>query len=148
MLNSVVFGNPKSTVSNAISTIKGYFNFSWSLPKIKLPHFKITGSFIINPPSTPNFGVEWYKNGGIMKRPTMFGMNGTNAMVGGEAGAEAILPLDMLWSKLAQILSNQNSNAKPAVNNYVTVTVNADNTNADEIADTVAKRIVESIENM
>lgn len=138
----------KSTISNAISTIKGYFNFSWSLPKIKLPHFKISGSFSLNPPSVPSFGVEWYKKGGIMTRPTMFGMNGTKAMVGGEAGAEAILPLDMLWSKLAQIMSNQNSNAKPEVNNYVTVTVNADNADADEIADTVAKRIVESIENM
>lgn len=143
-----VFENVKSTISNAISTIKGYFNFSWSLPKIKLPHFKISGSFSLNPPSVPSFGVEWYKKGGIMTRPTMFGMNGTNAMVGGEAGAEAILPLDMLWSKLAQILNNQNSNAKPTVNNYVTVTVNADNANADEIADTVAKKIVESIENM
>ena len=61
-----------------------------------------------------------------MTRPTMFGMNGTKAMVGGEAGAEAILPLDMLWSKLAQIMNNQNSNAKPEINNYVTVTVNAD----------------------
>lgn len=143
-----VFENVKSTISNAISTIKGYFNFSWSLPKIKLPHFKISGSFSLNPPSVPSFGVEWYKKGGIMTRPTMFGMNGINAMVGGEAGAEAILPLDMLWSKLAQILNNQNSNAKPTVNNYVTVTVNADNANADEIADTVAKKIVESIENM
>ena len=83
-----------------------------------------------------------------MIRPTMFGMNGTKAMVGGEAGAEAILPLDMLWSKPAQVMNNQSSNAKPEVNNYVTVTVNADNANADEIADTVAKRIVESIENM
>ena len=83
-----------------------------------------------------------------MTRPTMFGMNGINAMVGGEACAEAILPLDMLWSKLAQVMNNLNSNQKPTVNNYVSVTVNADNANADEIADTVAKRIVESIENM
>lgn len=83
-----------------------------------------------------------------MTRPTMFGMNGTNAMIGGEAGAEAILPLDMLWSKLAQVMNNLNLNQKPTVNNYVSVTVNADNANADEIADTVAKKIVDSIENM
>lgn len=143
-----VFENVKSTISNAISTIKGYFNFSWSLPKIKLPHFKISGSFSINPPSVPSFGVEWYKNGGIMTKPTMFGMNGTNAMVGGEAGSEAILPLDMLWSKLTQIISKQSTSTKSTVNNYVNVSVNADNANADEIADTVAKKIVESIENM
>ncbi len=143
-----VFDNVKSAISNAISTIKGYFNFSWSLPKIKLPHFKITGSFSLNPPSVPSFGVEWYKKGGIMTRPTMFGMNGTNAMIGGEAGAEAILPLDMLWSKLAQIMNNQSSAAKPNVNNYISVTVNTDNADADEMADTVAKKIVDSIENM
>lgn len=143
-----VFENVKSTISNAISTIKSYFNFSWSLPKIKLPHFKISGSFSLNLPSVPNFGVEWYKKGGIMTRPTMFGMNGANAMVGGEAGAEAILPLDVLWSKLAQVMNNLNSNQKPTVNNYVSMTVNTDNSNPDEIADTVAKKIVDSIENM
>ena len=143
-----VFENVKSTISNAISTIKGYFNFSWSLPKIKLPHFKISGSFSINPPSVPSFGVEWYKNGGIMMHPTMFGMNGSNAMIGGEAGAEAVVPLDMLWSKLAQIMNSQNASTKSTVNNYINVTVNADNANTDEIADTVAKKIVESIENM
>lgn len=143
-----IFDNVKSTISNAIATIKGYFNFNWSLPKIKLPHFKISGSFSLNPPSVPSFGVEWYKKGGIMTRPTMFGMNGTNAMVGGEAGAEAILPLDMLWSKLAQVMNNLNKDKALSVNNYVNVTVNSDSANADEIADTVAKKIVESIENM
>ena len=115
--------------------LKGYFNFNWSLPKIKLPHFKITCSFSLNPPSMPRFGVEWYK----MTRPTLLGMNGINAMDGGEAGAEAILPLNMLWSKLAQIMSSQNSNSKQIVNNYVSVTVNANNSDADVIAETVAK---------
>ena len=133
---------------NINKIIKGYFNFSWSLPKIKLPHFKISGSFSINPPSVPSFGVEWYKNGGIMMHPTMFGMNGSNAMIGGEAGAEAVVPLDMLWSKLTQIISKQSTGTKRTINNYVNVTVNTDNANADEIADTVAKKIVESIENM
>ena len=150
MKNKVVsiFNNVKSTISNAINTIKGYFNFSWSLPKIKLPHFKISGSFSLNPPSVPSFGVAWYRKGGIMTRPTMFGINGSNAMVGGEAGAEAILPLDMLWSKLAQVMNSLNKDKTPNVNNYVSVTVNTDGANADEIADTVAKKIVESIENM
>nr|DAE66580.1 MAG TPA: minor tail protein [Caudoviricetes sp.] len=143
-----IFNNVKSTISNAINTIKGYFNFSWSLPKIKLPHFKISGSFSLNPPSVPSFGVAWYRKGGIMTRPTMFGINGSNAMVGGEAGAEAILPLDMLWSKLAQVMNSLNKDKTPNVNNYVSVTVNTDGANADEIADTVAKKIVESIENM
>ena len=83
----------KTAVSNAIDKIKGFFNFEWSLPHLKMPHFSISGSFSLNPPSVPSFGVEWYKTGGIMTSPTVFGMNGTRLMVGGEAGAEAICHL-------------------------------------------------------
>ena len=50
----------------------------------KLPHFKLTGSFSLNPPSVPKLGIEWYAKGGLMTKPTAFGMNGNNLMVGGE----------------------------------------------------------------
>lgn len=85
----------KETVGSAIEKIKGFFNFSWELPKLKLPHFRISGSFSLNPPSVPSFGIEWYKEGGILTDPTIFGINPGNgkAMVGGEAGAEAVAPL-------------------------------------------------------
>lgn len=86
----------KDTVKAAIDKIKGFFNFSWSLPKLKMPHISITGSFSLNPPSVPKFGISWYKDGGIMMNPTIFGINGTNLMAGGEAGPEAILPIDRL----------------------------------------------------
>lgn len=86
----------KEGVRNAIEKIKSFFNFSWSLPKIKLPHFSISGSFSLNPPSIPKFSVQWFKNGGIMTNPTMFGINGNKAMVGGEVEQEAILPISIL----------------------------------------------------
>lgn len=144
-----VFENVKSTILNAINTIKGYFNFSWSLPKIKLPHFKISGSFSLNPPSTPSFGVEWYRKGGIMTRPTLFGINGNNMMGGGEAGPEAILPLAQFWNNLRDYLKAQTPQPVPANNNYyVTVKVDGGNSDDDTLANKVAKRIIDALENM
>lgn len=99
----------KTTVSEAIAKIKSYFNFSWSLPTLKMPHFSISGSFSIDPPSTPSFGVEWYKDGGIMTDPTVFGINPTtgNAMVGGEAGPEAIAPISDLMSYVSEAVRSE-----------------------------------------
>ncbi|SCJ00153.1 Phage-related minor tail protein [uncultured Clostridium sp.] len=88
----------KDKIKGVIDSIKSFFKFEWSLPKIKLPHLSIRGSFSLLPPSVPKFGIEWYANGGIMTQPTMFGMNGNKAMVGGEAGAEAVLPLEPFYN--------------------------------------------------
>lgn len=101
-----------SKVKNTFSNVKGWFRDKfqaakdavmnvWSkiklkLPKIKLPHFKLTGKFSLNPLSVPKLSVQWYKNGGIMTKPTVFGMNGSSFMAGGESGPEAILPIDKL----------------------------------------------------
>ena len=90
----------RDAVGNAISALKSKFNFSWSLPHLKLPHVSISGSFSINPPSVPHFGISWYKDGGILTRPTIFGAAGNNLLAGGEAGAEAVVPLATLWDKL------------------------------------------------
>lgn len=102
----------KTTVQNGVQKFKDAFDFEWKLPKIKLPHFKISGEFSLNPPSIPSFGVEWYKNGGIMTEPTAFGINPATGrtMVGGEAGAEAIAPIETLKQYIKEAVNE----AKPA----------------------------------
>lgn len=96
----------RDAVGNAISALRSKFNFSWSLPHLKLPHVSISGSFSINPPSVPHFGISWYKDGGILMRPTIFGAAGNNLLAGGEAGAEAVVPLATLWDKLETMITS------------------------------------------
>ena len=78
--------NAKSIVKSGIDALKGFFNFDWSLPKIKLPHFNISGSFSLNPPRIPSFSVDWYARGGVFNSPSIIGV--------GEAGQEAVMPLE------------------------------------------------------
>ena len=90
----------KDLVGSAIDAIKGFFSFEFKWPSIPLPHFSISGS--LNPAdwiqgiNIPHIGIEWYAKGGVLTDPTVFGFNGNRAMVGGEAGPEAILPVDTL----------------------------------------------------
>ncbi len=98
----------RDKIKGIVDKIQSFFaNMKISLPKIKLPHFKISGSLSISPPSVPKLSIDWYKEGGIMTSPTVFGMNGTNLMAGGEAGAEAILPLKGFYDNLESILSSR-----------------------------------------
>ena len=94
-------------VNNAIEKIKSLFGIDFPTPKIKLPHIKIDGSFSLNPPSTPKISTDWYAEGGIMTRPTIFGAAGNKMLGGGEAGAEAILPLSALWSHLKTFIHEE-----------------------------------------
>ena len=115
-----IMDGAKSIVSGAIESIKGFFNFHWELPKLKMPHFSVTGEFSLGPPpKIPKFGVEWYKDGGIMTEPTLFGMNGNNAMVGGEAGAEAILPLAELWKNMGGFIDRAINNPSGTIGSVI-----------------------------
>ena len=105
----------KTAVSNAIQTLKGFFNFNWSLPKIPMPHFSISGGFSLKPPSVPKFSVSWYKKamdeGMIMNQPTIFGYNAkTNQfMAGGEAGSETVVGTDSLMNMIQKAVSAENT---------------------------------------
>lgn len=87
----------KNAVTTAINAIKGAFNFSWKLPHLSLPHITISGSFSLNPPSAPHFGISWYAQGGIFNSPSVIGV--------GEAGQEAVLPINKLDGILASAMN-------------------------------------------
>ncbi|QHO95521.1 phage tail tape measure protein [Streptococcus agalactiae] len=87
----------KNAVSSAINAIKNLFNFKIKWPHIPLPHFSVSGS--ANPldwlkGGLPKISIQWYAKGGILTKPTAFGMTGNSLMVGGEAVREAVLPLN------------------------------------------------------
>lgn len=110
----------KNKVEEVVGKIKEFFtNLKLKIPKIqmpKLPKFTMSGSFNFNPPSVPKIGVDWYANGGLMLNPTVFGTNGNNLMVGGEAGAEAILPLnDKVLGKIGAMIAKTMQFTAPAV---------------------------------
>ena len=140
----------KDLVSSAISAIKGLFNFSVSWPHIPLPHFSVSGS--ANPldwisQGVPSVSIEWYAKGGIMTKPTIFGANGNNLMVGGEAGNEAVLPLNdktlgAIGRGIAQTMGDNPTNIN------ITITGNVVREEADitRIADEVAQRIADEIQ--
>ncbi len=108
-----------NVVKSAIDKIKGFFNFSWSLPKLAMPHPYISGKFSLNPPQVPRFGISWYKTGAIMDGDTIFGMNGNTLLGGGEAGKEAILPLEPFYVRLGNMLDTKLAQLTDAVQNVV-----------------------------
>ncbi|VKO26681.1 prophage LambdaSa04, tail tape measure protein, TP901 family [Streptococcus pneumoniae] len=147
---SSAINGARDAVSSAIETIKGLFNFNISWPHIPLPHFYVSGS--ANPldwlsQGVPSIGIEWYAKGGIMTKPTIFGMNGNNIMVGGEAGNEAVLPLnDKTLGAIGRGIAQTMGGTSPTIN--ITITGNTVREEADisRIADEVAQRIADELQ--
>ena len=116
MMSNVASGI-SSAGSSAVSTASGiayqikaaFENIHITVPRPSLPHVNVSYSTVGNGKATasvPNFSVSYYAKGAIMKKPTMFGMNGTSPMIGGEAGEEAIVPLDSLWNRMRNVVMN------------------------------------------
>lgn len=134
-------------IGNKVEWVRNTLNnmFDLDIPHIKMPHFNITGKFSLDPPQIPSIGVEWYANGGIMTTPTIFGMNGANAMIGGEAGAEAILPLSQLWNQLSQNFDKLEQ--RLSQKDTVIIIQNDTYLDGEKIGSTVTKRVIKNINN-
>jgi len=97
-----VWGKVKEFGEKAQKAVKDFLSFDW-VPKIKLPHFKLSGKLSLTPPSVPSLSVKWYAKGGILNSPTIFGQGADgNLLGGGEAGKEAVLPIDLLRKYIAE----------------------------------------------
>ena len=133
-INSVISSRMSSmlaTMRNGISNLQNAWNsmyFATKTPYLKMPHISAYGSFDMrsNPPRVPQFYVSYYAKGGIMTNPTLFGMNGNTAMVGGEAGAEGIIPLDTLWKELEKNFDKHLGNNAQDTNLTINLTLDGD----------------------
>ena len=140
----------KDLVSSAIGAIKGLFNFSVSWPHIPLPHFSVSGS--ANPldwlsKGVPSISIDWYAKGGIMTKPTIFGANGNSLMVGGEAGNEAVLPLnDKTLGAIGRGIAQTMGDCPTNINITITGNVVREEADITRIADQVAQRIADEIQ--
>ena len=141
---SDIFTDAKDLVKNGLDAIKNFFdNLTLELPHIALPHFSLSGSFSLNPPSVPSLSVSWYakamKNGMILDNPTIFGMQDGKLLGGGEAGDEVVAGLGSLMGMIQNAVNNASE-----TNNYggVTIVVNAaKGQDVNEIAEAVEQRI-------
>ena len=118
-----------NTIKSIISKIKGFFPISIGkvMSNIKLPHFKLTGKFDLKTLSVPKLSIDWYKTGGIFDSPSIIGV--------GEAGAEAVVPLDKLWDKLDNLQGETN----------IVINVNGANKDPREIADEVRRILIKEV---
>ena len=120
-------------VKSIIDKVKGFFpiNVGKILKGIKIPKFSISGKFSLNPPSIPKISmdwVNWYKDGGIFDSPSLIGV--------GEAGKEAVVPLDKLWNKLDNLQGGETN---------IVINVNGANKDPVQIAQEVKRILIKEV---
>ena len=156
----------EDTVRRAINKVKDLFNFNWSLPKIKLPHFEITGKFNLNPPEVPHLGVDWYSMGAIFTKPTILGGIGVgDANNGRGSNAEAVVPLNSMYNNITEIMRRELSNSSQTLSSQaleefkkitstpvqtqpinINITLQSDvNMDGRKVGDMVTNRIIDNI---
>ena len=125
-----IWNNVKNIFKSAIDKLKSFFHFDWSLPKIKLPHFSITGKFSLSPPSIPHISVEWFRkamdNAMLLNDATIFGAAGGNLLGAGEAGPEVVSGADTLMKMITKAVKG--SMGAPVIN----INVNGANIQDDQ----------------
>ena len=135
-----------SKVNSSVTRMKNAMNFTFPKPYLRLPHISVHGDWNFETKKVPKFSVQWYAKGGIMTNPTAFGMNGNNLMVGGEAGPEAILPIDTLFDKMNDMFDTQNQVlASTMINNNSTAPVTL---TLEMNGEKVAKATVKSMQDL
>ena len=121
----------KKAIKKIIDKIKGFFDFDIELPKLKLPHFSISPKGWkfkdLLKGKIPKLGIEWYAKGGVFNSPSVIGV--------GEAGSEAVVPLNKLWQKMDQLYGNGGGGL--VVNVY-----GSSNMSVDELANAVQRKII------
>ncbi|MGJ0973800.1 phage tail tape measure protein [Enterococcus avium] len=141
----------KNTISNIIDRIKGFFNgIRLRLPRIEmppLPHFSLSGSFSLKPPSVPHLNVDWYKKGSVFNGPNVIGV--------GEAGPEAVLPLNdsvlgSIGRMIAERMPEGGNGSGQVVQNEFNIEINGNfdsEVTARRMVDDIMERITEKYSN-
>lgn len=133
-----IFDKVRDTVKTALDKIKSFFNFNWSLPKLKMPHFSISGKFSLDPPSIPKFSVSWYAKAMnepvILNDATIFGASNGRLLGGGEAGSEVIVGTDKLMSMMRDAVG--------LAGQPITINVyGAEGQNVNDLAEKIAEKL-------
>ena len=135
---SNIFETIKTTVKNGIDKVKSFFDFNWELPHIDLPHFSVSGSFSLDPPRVPSFGISWYAK--AMTEPmmlngaTIFGAQNGRLLGGGEVGSEVVIGKDKLLDMMREAVG---INGQP-----ITINVyGAEGQSVEALADAVAYKL-------